>query len=294
MEQTKFVQFKKERDLGAIITDSFQFLRYEWKPFFTTIIKISLIPIILAVLSIVFFSFSFSQIFDNAFYDNTTYQSSLDFTMVFTSLGLVMLFYLIAYVMITASAMYYIKSYIENNGTIDYNYISEMTKQKFWPFVGLFIMMFFIILVGALFCFLPAIYFGVVLSLASSILVFVDKNPVDAIGESFNVISGHWWETFGVILVVGILVGIMGYISQIPSTIYQLVKMGISVGQDDPTAVFSLFKDPIYLLLIGFSYIIRFLLYTITLITYAFIYFDINEQKNSSGSLELIDTIGKE
>ncbi len=35
-----YVEFKKERDLGATITDAFRFIRLEWKPFFTTILKV--------------------------------------------------------------------------------------------------------------------------------------------------------------------------------------------------------------------------------------------------------------
>ena len=43
MPTNDFIEFKKERDLGTMITDSFKFLRLEWKSFFTAIIKISLL-----------------------------------------------------------------------------------------------------------------------------------------------------------------------------------------------------------------------------------------------------------
>ena len=66
MGQNSFVQFKKERDLGAIITDTFTFIRNEWKPFFTTIFKVSIIPILIAIGSIIFLMLSFSEMFDNA------------------------------------------------------------------------------------------------------------------------------------------------------------------------------------------------------------------------------------
>ena len=293
MNQANFVQFKKERDLGGIITDTFKFLRLEWKPFFTTIFKISIIPILLAIAAIIFFSVSFSDLFSLALSSNDGSLGDENLGMFFVSIAFLFLFYLIAYVMVTASAMYYIRSYIENQGVIDYSYINEMTKIKFWSLSGVFILKFFIILVGAFFCFLPSIYFGVVLSLSTSLFVFSDKDPLDAIGQSFTIIKGYWWETFGVIIVVTILVVVLNYISQVPATIYQFIKMGISIESNDPTELFSLFKDPIYLILLVFSYLVRFFLYTITIISYVFIYFDINERNNATGSIEMIDTLGQ-
>jgi hypothetical protein len=35
------IQFKKQRDIGEIITDTFKFIREEWKPLGTLILKIT-------------------------------------------------------------------------------------------------------------------------------------------------------------------------------------------------------------------------------------------------------------
>ena len=35
-----YIEFKKQRELGDILTDTFAFLRSEFKPFFTTFFKI--------------------------------------------------------------------------------------------------------------------------------------------------------------------------------------------------------------------------------------------------------------
>jgi hypothetical protein len=42
----------------------------------------------------------------------------------------------------------------------------------------------------------------------------------------------------------------------------------------------------------GISYIGKFILYAVTLISNVFIYFDINEQKNASGAMDKIDNLG--
>ena len=72
----------------------------------------------------------------------------------------------------------------------------------------------------------------------------------------------------------------------------KLIQIGTSAFDSDPTEMMNLFKDPIYLVLLTFSYFIKFLFYTITLLVTIFIFFDINEQKNNSGAIDKIDAIG--
>ncbi len=283
MNTNEFIEFKQERDVGTMISDAFKFLKEEGKPFFTTIIKISLVPIILAIASTFYFFLNMSDFFSVVFLlDNTeSYQGqSINFGMFFISLGVLLIFYLIAYVMINASAMYYIKSYTDNQGKIDYDYIKNMTMHKFWSFIALYIVSGIIIFTGTLFCFFPGIYLGIVLSLSSCILVFFEKEAMDAIGGSFAFIKGHWWNTFGILIVIGLIVWCLSLITQLPAIIYQLTQMGsLSFDASNPMEMMNLYKDPIYLTLTAFSEVIKFFLVPITLIVTVFIFFDINEQE---------------
>jgi len=69
--------------------------------------------------------------------------------------------------------------------------------------------------------------------------------------------------------------------------------MGISMGNEDPTSMFNTYRDPIYLLLNVLATVGKFLFYSITLITNVLLYFDINERKNLTGTIERIDSIGQ-
>ena len=144
------------------------------------------------------------------------------------------------------------------------------------------------------FCYIPGIYLGTVLSLATSIMVFEEKSVGDTFSHAFTLIKGEWWNTFGVLIVVWLLLVVLGQAFSIPAFIYQMVKMGTMVGSDDPTAVFSIFKDPIYLVLNILSYVFQFILYSIPLISTVFVYFDLNEQKNLTGTFEIIENIGND
>ncbi len=289
----EYIEFKKERDLGAIITDAFKFIRLEGKPFFKVIMKVSIMPVLLAVASLIFYMYSASSMFSNIGVGLEPELNFLGAGGMALSGFLMMIFYLTAIVYVNLAGMYYIKSYIDNKGIVDGNYIREQIKLKFWSYTGMTILVGLIFMASALFCFIPLIYTIPVLSLAASIFVYENSSATDAIGKSFNLISGHFWETLGVIIVVGLLIMILSYVVQIPATIYQFIKMGIFLGNQDPTVVFNLFKDPVFLILTIIAYVGRFMFYAITLVTNVFIYFDINEQKNLSGTLEKIDGLGQ-
>jgi hypothetical protein len=198
----------------------------------------------------------------------------------------------IIYTLLAEVSLYYIQSYIKNGGKADFNEVKSNTYTNIWKFLGLGIVSILMMLAGYVLCFLPMVYLSVVLFLAMPIMVFESKSIGNTISHCFNLIKGEWWNTFGVLIVVGLLVGVLGLVFSVPSMIYQLVSTGIVLQENDPTAVFDIFDDPIYLGLTAFAYIGKFLLYSVTLISSAFIYFDLNEQKNLTGTFERIENLG--
>ena len=284
MNTNEFINFKKERDLGDMISDTFTFLKFEWKPFFTTVIKIAFIPILFSIASSIYFLITFSDFITGIsnLNDIEYYQEvSPNFGMFFISLGAVLVLYLISYIMINSSALYYIKSYSDNQGKIDYDDIKNMATDKFWSFLALYVIIGFIVFAGILFCFLPGIYFAVVLSLSSCILVFFNQGSLESIGNSFNYIKGNWWNTFGILIVTSLIVGVINFVLQFPLIIYQFSQTDPFV-LSDTTELMNLYKDPIYLFLTVFSEIIKYLLIPVSLIVATFIFFDINEQQNNN------------
>ena len=198
--------------------------------------------------------------------------------------------YIIAYALITVASLSYIKSYIENKGIVNYQDIQTLTKDKFWPYVSLFILIGLIVGVGLLFFVIPGIYFGVVLSLTICLLIFENKGVFDSVNDSFILIRDHWWETFGILLVIQILIGVISYLVDLPATLYQGLDLVSVLQNPDSVDLFSSFTDPIYLALAALSYFIKFILYTISTVATVFIYYDIKEQKNPSA--DIINQIG--
>ncbi len=296
MHNKNYVTFQKERDLGAIISDAFKFLRSEWKPFFGTILKTSMVPILIASVAIVFYMYTFPGFFSGLgttkFLEEGVYEET-NIGLLLTSLTFVGVFFLIAYVVINITALYYIESYIQNKGSIDYAMIQERIKDKFWSFTGLFILVGVIVVFSIFLCVFPVVYTSVVLSFAAPILVYRKLSVSDTIGFSFKFMNGHWWETFGVLIVVSIITSIIGSIFSIPGVVYFFVKAGTVLSASDPLAMANALKDPVYLLINSFSYIGQFILYGITLVCHVLLYFDIAEQKYGTGTLENIENLGR-
>jgi len=279
----EYIEFKKERDLGTIITDAFKFIRLEGKQFFLTILKVAAIPIIIAAVAMFYYLTSISGIVTGDI-NGATGMVTAAFIMLFA--------YLIAFIFINLAGMHYIKSYIDNRGIVNSEEISRNTKERFWSFTGFGMLAAIIGFISMMLCIVPVFYIWTVLSLGASILVFENETAGATISKCFSFIKDHFLETFGVMIVVAILVAILGYVFQIPAAIYQLIQTGIGIGSQDPTEVFNLFSDPIYLFLNFIALVGQFAFYSITLVTNVFIYFDINEQKNSTGTFEQIDELG--
>lgn len=292
MEEQNFVNFKRTRDLGAIISDTFKFLSVEWKPFFGTILKISIIPVLIAICAAVYFVMTSTSFYGQLLQLNQeeSVVGGFDFSQMIIPLLAFGFSYLVAYALMTVASLSYIKSYIDNKGIVNYLDIQKLTKEKFWPYVGLFFLIGIMVGFGLLFCFVPGIYLGVVLSLSICLLIFQNKSTTDAISDSFGFIKDHWWETFGVILVIQILIGVASYITSLPASLYLGFDMAVVMQNQDVTELTASFTDPIYLGLMAITYIVKFILYIVSTVATVFIYFDIKEQKNPS--LDALDEIG--
>lgn len=288
--ETNFIEFKKERDLGAIITDTFKFIRENWKEYFLTVLKIVGPVLLIALTVLVLYMFTMSDLFKDL--DNVDVNPGGFLSKIFSWFFGLMFVYILLYTLLSMASLYFIKSYINNFGKPNFNEVKANIYKNIWKFLGLGFLITLVTVAGAIFCYLPGIYLGTVLSLATSIMVFEEKSIGDTFSQAFTLIKGQWWNTFGVLLVVWILLMILGQAFSIPAFIYQMVKMGTMMQNEDPTAVFEIFKDPIYLILNIFSYLFQFILYSIPLISTVFIYFDLNEQKNYTGTFEKIENLG--
>ena len=282
-----YIEFKKQRNLGEILSDTFAFIRSEFKPFCSTFFKIVGPYLVVMLICYALYMYKFGDLLN---FNIESSNGALEGVLLFVVGAAFVMSIIIAYVLSQATTLIYIKSYANNNGTINFEEIKKGVYGAFWQFIGLGILVGLCVGAGLMACLIPGIYLYVPLILSFSILVFNRKGATDAFSYSFTLIKDHWWITFASLFVVGIIVSVAGYAFALPGTIYTYAKMGIFSGEIDAEN-FSI-VDPITILFGIISTLAQFLLNIISVVASVLIYFDLNEKKNFTGTYERIKNLG--
>ena len=281
--QNDYIQFKKQRELGEIISVTFKFLRENYKPLINSIKQVVAPTFILLIAALVYYTYTAAG---NPI--KLMEEISGDF---FISIFILAVTLILFYASLYGTILHYIKSYIENNGNVDEAEIKTASQDDLGKLFLILIISAVLIFTGMILFIIPGIYLMVPLSLATAIMVFNNMSVGDSISHGFTLIKNHWWSTFFSIIVIWLLVYVIGLIFQIPLIIYTFIKM-FSVAQEGSLADPSSYSDWIFILLNVVSSVIQYLLTSIFVIALAFIYFNLNEHKNLTGTYETIDKLG--
>jgi hypothetical protein len=287
--QDNYIEFKQKRDLGSIITDTFKFLRHEWKHLFGSIIKIAGPALVVVIAAYMFYMHTTLGSFGDFSSPNTLDSFTLN---TFISLFVLMFAAIAFYALLYGTIIHYIKSYVKNNGIVDDLEVKTGVRNRFWSLVGLSFIVAIISTVGLVMCVAPGIYVAIVLITTYSIHILEGRSISDSISYSFSLIKGEWWITFATILVMFMLYYFILMIFNIPQYIYLFIKMLTMTSQASPNPA-EMF-DWIYIALTTIAAIAQYMLHTVIVICSVFVYYNLNERKNFTGAMESIDAIGKE
>lgn len=326
MTNQNYIEFKRERNLGEIINDSFAFIRYTYKDLFKAIVKLVgpiLILLILAIAGYMYLVFgtlkSGASVLNGGAFNNGI---AILGTML---LGFLLLFLSVLYYSFFYSTVNYcIKSYIDHEGKIDQEEVKQNVRKNWGKYLGLAFLIILIFMAAAFIGIMPAtilgvfigatlnsisltfitmflgylplIYLYVPMTLVFAVAIFNNYSSGSSISYSFKLVRHHWWKSFLTLLVMGIIFFVAGLIFQFPVLIYSLIK-GMTMGKEMTlTSItdFDAFFDWGYILLTLFSYIGRFLLYALMVICGTFIFFNLNEKKNQTGAFETIESLGND
>jgi len=281
--QDQYIQFKKQRELGEIISVTFKFLRENYKALIKSITQVVAPTFILLIAALAYYTYTVAG--------NPLAAMEGDYGEFLISFFILAVTLLLFYASLYGTILHYIKSYIENNGTVDEAEIKTGAQDDLGKLFMVFIISAVIVFTGLILFIIPGIYLMVPLSLAATVLVFNKMSLGDSIFHGFTLVKDHWWTTFFSIVVVWLLVYVIGLIFQLPLIIYTFMKM-FTVAQEGSLADPVSYSDWIFILLNVVSSVIQYLLSSIFVIALAFIYFNLNEHKNLTGTYETIDKLG--
>jgi hypothetical protein len=124
----------------------------------------------------------------------------------------------------------YMLAYLDNKARpIDLNTILVYIKKHIVAVVVNRIAVFVVLIFATLAFFFPLLYLFLPLSVFPTMVIMAENNTaIGAIGRSISLISGKWWSTFGLMLVIGICYALLSSIFSIPAGIVSLTEIGRS------------------------------------------------------------------
>lgn len=287
--ETKF-NLEKTREFGELISDTFNFAKIFRNELWQVFLKF-VIPFLVPVLLLSFYT-QYSATSSLNFDPSDPASIENFFTESFSS-GLVLaniatiVLSIILFIVLELSILGAIKSYKET-GSFSIESISVQIKSNFGNSLGLSFLVGLILVVSFIACFLPGIYFAIVFAIAFPVLVFKKVGVGEVINECFRLIKDNWWATFGVVLVFGIIISIIGLVFTIPTAMY----MWLSGLVDADFSSFSSTDKIILASITTISTFLQYLLNVLAIILSALIYFNLNEQKYGKADLDEINQIG--
>lgn len=298
MNQTnKKIRFKRERELGEVLGDTFGFIRENYKSLLKTLFTY-VGPAYLVL------------IFAMGFYVFTTAKSGQDFLSVLdtsaASSGTASGFFssvLIGIIFLLFSAWVYnamlfgtinliIKSYINNDGKIDKTEVGNSLNKQWPQFLGLGFLVSIFIFFGLTLFIIPGIFIAVPFALVYSIKIFKNYSIGESISYSFSLVKNNWWISFLTLVVMMLLYYLINIIFQVPAIIYSFIKV-FTLAKEGSMADTSFMFDWVYLSLSVLSSAAQYIVYIIVVISTVFIYFNLDEKKNATGTYEDISKIGE-
>lgn len=281
----EYIEFKKQRELGEILSVTFKFLRENYKAAGKIFLKLVGPAFILLIAAVTYYAWSTLGV---SFISSAGLNTS-DFII---SAALMLLAYLLYVSSMTGTVYHIILSYINNRGKIISSEVVAGMKSDFGKILLVTVISWVLIFAGTMLFIIPGIYVAIPVSLATAILVFRKNSVMDSIAESFQLIKDNWWNTFATLFCIGVIVYLVSLVFQLPAIIYFMFKAFVSASEGSASANVKDMFGTGYIIINVITSIIQYLVYSITPIGVAFVYFNLNEKQNYTGTYETIQNLG--
>lgn len=289
------MELRQERDFGEKINATFTFAAENWRAL-TNSLLLLVLPI--SMLSGVFTALQQSAIRNAAteLTQDIPKSSSNDLAVLldtyikmwnsmtsnaFFGVGIVVSF--LAQLLLTMTVCAYMLAYADNKERpIELNTVLDYIKKH----IVAAVLNRFVVLIALFFSFLafifPFFYFALPLSVFPIMVIMAENNnAIGAVGRSISLISGKWWSTFGLLMVMGICYLIFSSIFAIPAGIVSLTELGRSEA--------SLAFITVTALATGLGSLLQ----SLIIIATNFQYFNLVERKDGLSLFKKVDAFGE-
>ena len=279
------IEFRKIRDFGEIIGDTFLFIRQNFKPFCKALIYLCGLFILAGIVTTMVTQMQLASMGENpgtSMYARNTFSSIAKFPLQFL---LMILFLMLSYNAIYTTTYSYIALYIQKGNTPPtVEEVWEYFKFYFFRILGSSIVVSLFLGVCFICCIIPGIYVFPAVSIFFPIMVMENGSFGYSFERSFKLLKEEWWITAAVILIIWIITYACTTIISLPGVIIALIS------------AFTHAEQPItktYAVVTSISQYLAQIFYTIPLIASTLIYYNLVERKESSGLMDRIDSLGQ-
>ena len=220
------VEFKKIREFGDIIGDTFLFIKQNFKPLMKAFIYLTGILLLAGMVSSIITQLQFTEVTTRNFsiareYGGGPFQR-------FSSLGVgyfVRLLVVVVFMMLTYTSMYvsvlsYIALYIEKgNQAPTVTEVWGYYKYYFFRVLGSGLLMSIFFALCFICCILPGIYVFPAVTIFYVVMIMENGGFSHSFSRSFKLLTDEWWVTAAALLVIYIIFYACTMVVQLPALI---------------------------------------------------------------------------
>jgi flagellar biosynthesis protein FlhB len=131
----------------------------------------------------------------------------------------------------------------------------------------------------------PGIYFSIVFSIIFVVISVERLDPGKAISRCFQIMRGNWFRTFGFLIVLSIIIGMMSYAIILPVTLSTALFPEIRSGNPEELATY------LPIIMVSLMVIINTIMYSVIFVGIGVLYFSMVEHKEEVGLRERIERL---
>ncbi len=279
------IELLKIRDLGEVVTDTFIFVRQNFKE----MIKCFFIFCGFFLLAGALFG-AMQQVKMLGTLKAGAPPQLFDPERIFANFGLeyfLQLFFLmLGYIMIQVTTLSYMALYKEKGNM-------PPTTEEVWGYIKYFyfkllgsgIVIGLLVIVATLLCILPGVYLYPIMALVFPIMVYENTSFGYAFNRSFKLIKENWWLTFGCIVIMSIIVSMASMIFLLPAMVINIINMVLHITKGEQVS-FTLTIITTLVESLGH------LFYMVPIVTISLCYFNLTETLDGTGLIGRLGQLG--
>lgn len=280
------VEFKRLREFGEIISDTFLFIKQNFKPLMTAVLYLCGFFLLAGLISSVLVQLQMVDAaegirrggFNNSIYTSMIYNFS------FGSL-FVVLFMVCSYTSFYVTVLSYISIYIQKgNVAPTMDEVWSYFKYYFFRVMGSGVLMTIFFGICLLLCLIPGIWVFPAISIFYPIMVIENAGLGYSFNRCFKLIANEWWITAATFIVITIIVYACSMVIQLPA---MLIGMASS---------FTQLEQPVtktYAIITSLAQQLTQVFMIIPIVASTLVYFNLVERKENTGLMSRIESLGQ-